>query len=54
MPVMKSGMKITLKAMIVIQKWILPIVSFIIRPNILGNQKVTPAKVPMIAIGTNV
>ena len=26
------------------QKWILPSVSFIIRPNILGNQKYVPAE----------
>ena len=38
MPVKKSGMKMQLNAMIVPQKWILPSVSFIIRPNIFGNQ----------------
>jgi len=36
-------MKMKLKGMIVPQKWILPRVSFIIRPNIFGNQYVTPA-----------
>ena len=43
-----------LNAMTVPQKWILPRRSFIMRPNIFGNQNVMPAKVPMIAIGKKV
>src|SRR5438067_4233159 len=31
------------------QKWILPSVSFIIRPNIFGAQKYVPANMPKIA-----
>jgi len=40
------GKKVTLKAMKVSQKWILPSVSLIMRPNIFGNQKAMPAKMP--------
>ena len=32
------GKKVQLKKMKVPQKWILPSVSFIMRPNIFGNQ----------------
>ena len=37
-PMMCIGKNVTLKKMNVSQKWSLPSVSFIMRPNIFGNQ----------------
>ncbi len=43
------GMNVAYTPMKVSEKCHLPSVSFIIRPNIFGNQKYVPAKMPNIA-----
>ena len=37
-PSAKSGKKVELKAMNIVQKWILPSLSFSVTPNIFGTQ----------------